>query len=292
VRGRPASARMRPRRRGCEVRCGGGAQLQHDMVELGALGGGDRLDGAARHQPAHGLHGRAHPPPEPPPLRTLGTARLHPHRRRPAPHSRAGSAAALLARSSERFLGSGELLARVGSRSDKAPSMAEGQLPAGLPRARPGARRRAGQEAVWQRVWARFGLSSGDLAGFFSGPAFLAWQRMGNLRGWGGPLPQGFIDRQAGARPRARPRSLWPAPPCGWSPVPAALAALARRQGCSRGCGRTGRLLHACASPCRTTGSSLTYAGGARGASWPHSGAPARAQSCSAGSWRACAHWA
>ncbi len=80
--------------------------------------------------------------------------------------------------------------------------------------------RRAGQEAVWQRVWARFGLSSGDLAGFFSGPAFLAWQRMGNLRGWGGPLPQGFIDRQAGARPRARSRFLWPAPPWGCSPVP------------------------------------------------------------------------
>ena len=58
---------------------------------------------------------------------------------------------------------------------------------------------RAGQEAVWQRVWAEFGLTHEDLEGFFSGPAFLAWQRMGNLRGWGGPLRQSFIDGQAGA---------------------------------------------------------------------------------------------
>ncbi len=57
----------------------------------------------------------------------------------------------------------------------------------------------AGQEYVWQRVWAKFGLDSADLEGFFSGPAFLAWQRMGNLRGWGGPLRQSFIDAQAGA---------------------------------------------------------------------------------------------
>jgi len=82
---------------------GGGAQLQHDVVELGALGGRDRLDGAARHQPAHGLHGRAHPPQSRPPFARWGTARLHPHRRRLAPHLRAQSAAALLARSSERF---------------------------------------------------------------------------------------------------------------------------------------------------------------------------------------------
>ena len=52
---------------------------------------------------------------------------------------------------------------------------------------------------MWQRVWAKFGLDSADLEGFFSGPAFLAWQRMGNLRGWGGPLRQSFIDAQAGA---------------------------------------------------------------------------------------------
>lgn len=26
----------------------------------------------------------------------------------------------------------------------------------------------------------------------FAGPAFMAWQRMGNMRGWGGPLTEGF----------------------------------------------------------------------------------------------------
>eukprot|EP00884_Botryococcus_braunii_P010024 jgi/Botrbrau1/19022/Bobra.0100s0052.2 len=31
----------------------------------------------------------------------------------------------------------------------------------------------------------------------FGGPAFLAWQRMGNLRAYGGPLPQSWIDSQA-----------------------------------------------------------------------------------------------
>ena len=51
-------------------------------------------------------------------------------------------------------------------------------------------------------MWAQFGLTHEDLAGFFSGPAFLAWQRMGNLRGWGGPLRQSFIDGQAGDGPK------------------------------------------------------------------------------------------
>ena len=32
---------------------------------------------------------------------------------------------------------------------------------------------------------------------FFSGPAFLAWQRMGNIQGWGGPLDDGWIRSQA-----------------------------------------------------------------------------------------------
>ncbi|EIE20595.1 hypothetical protein COCSUDRAFT_37819 [Coccomyxa subellipsoidea C-169] len=54
-----------------------------------------------------------------------------------------------------------------------------------------------GQEYVWQKVWAQFNISAEDLEPFFAGPAFLAWQRMGNLRGYGGPLPQSYIDDQA-----------------------------------------------------------------------------------------------
>ena len=38
------------------------------------------------------------------------------------------------------------------------------------------------------------------LAEHFSGPSFLAWNRMGNLRGYAGPLPQSYIDDQAGAQ--------------------------------------------------------------------------------------------
>ena len=54
-----------------------------------------------------------------------------------------------------------------------------------------------GQEYVWQKTFQEFGLTDEDLLPFFSGPAFYAWQRMGNLKGWGGPLPQLFIDAQA-----------------------------------------------------------------------------------------------
>ena len=53
---------------------------------------------------------------------------------------------------------------------------------------------------MWQKVWGRFGLTEKDVAEHFSGPSFLAWNRMGNLRGYAGPLPQSYIDDQAGAR--------------------------------------------------------------------------------------------
>ena len=47
-----------------------------------------------------------------------------------------------------------------------------------------------------------FDISRGDLQEHFSGPSFLAWQRMGNLRGYAGPLPQSYIDDQAGRHTR------------------------------------------------------------------------------------------
>ncbi|XP_074308411.1 alpha-N-acetylglucosaminidase isoform X2 [Silene latifolia] len=53
-----------------------------------------------------------------------------------------------------------------------------------------------GQEAIWQKVFVDFGVSKEDLNGFFGGPAFLAWARMGNLHGWGGPLSQNWLDQQ------------------------------------------------------------------------------------------------
>ena len=46
---------------------------------------------------------------------------------------------------------------------------------------------------------AKFGIRAAELEHHFSGPSFLAWNRMGNLRAYGGPLPQSYIDDQAGA---------------------------------------------------------------------------------------------
>jgi len=51
-----------------------------------------------------------------------------------------------------------------------------------------------GQEAVWQNVYRRWGLTDDQLAEFFVGPGFLPFGWMGCLDGWGGPLPQSWID--------------------------------------------------------------------------------------------------
>ena len=51
-----------------------------------------------------------------------------------------------------------------------------------------------GQNSVWQRVYRKLGFTDEELAGFFSGPAYFNWFWMGNLDGWGGPLPQSFMD--------------------------------------------------------------------------------------------------
>jgi hypothetical protein len=50
-----------------------------------------------------------------------------------------------------------------------------------------------GQEIVWQRLWTKYGLTEEDLQQYFSGPAFLAWQRMANIRGFAGKWGNGVI---------------------------------------------------------------------------------------------------
>ena len=50
-----------------------------------------------------------------------------------------------------------------------------------------------GQEYVWRRVYANLGV---DISRFLTGPAFLPWWRMGNLRRLGGPLTNGYLRRQ------------------------------------------------------------------------------------------------
>ena len=54
-----------------------------------------------------------------------------------------------------------------------------------------------GQEAVWQATLRKFKMSDDEIRAFICGPAFFAWQWMANLEGWGGPLPQSWIDGHA-----------------------------------------------------------------------------------------------
>ncbi len=54
-----------------------------------------------------------------------------------------------------------------------------------------------GQEKVLQATFKSYGLTDKEVSDYFSGPAFLAWNRMGNLHGKGGPLPQSWIDNDA-----------------------------------------------------------------------------------------------
>ena len=59
-----------------------------------------------------------------------------------------------------------------------------------------------GQEFVWQALWRELGLTSAELAEYFSGPAFTPWQRMGNIEGHFQPLPQSWIESKRGLQTR------------------------------------------------------------------------------------------
>lgn len=48
------------------------------------------------------------------------------------------------------------------------------------------------QELIWERVYTELGLTKNEIDDHFAGPAFMAWQRMGNIRGWAGPLTSNF----------------------------------------------------------------------------------------------------
>lgn len=52
-----------------------------------------------------------------------------------------------------------------------------------------------GQNIIWDRVYKKLGLTDKDLQAFYSGPAYSNWFWMGNLDGWGGPLPQSFMRK-------------------------------------------------------------------------------------------------
>ena len=67
-----------------------------------------------------------------------------------------------------------------------------------------------GQNSVWNRVYKSLGFNDEELKTFFSGPAYFNWFWMGNLDGWGGPLPQSFMKRQEELQKKilARERAL------------------------------------------------------------------------------------
>jgi alpha-N-acetylglucosaminidase len=50
-----------------------------------------------------------------------------------------------------------------------------------------------GEEFTWFIVYKGMGFSDNDLQSFFSGPAYFSWFWMGNLDGWGGPLPLSWM---------------------------------------------------------------------------------------------------
>ena len=56
----------------------------------------------------------------------------------------------------------------------------------------------SGQEEAWKETFRRFGGTEEGLdRAHFTGAAFLPWNRMGNLRGWGAPLGQGWMNEDS-----------------------------------------------------------------------------------------------
>lgn len=51
-------------------------------------------------------------------------------------------------------------------------------------------------EAIGKRVWRKMGLTDKEIEPFYPGPAHLPWQRMGNLIGHDGPLPDEWDEGQ------------------------------------------------------------------------------------------------
>jgi alpha-N-acetylglucosaminidase len=51
------------------------------------------------------------------------------------------------------------------------------------------------QEDIWAEIYQEFGMNEQQVEEDLAGPGFFAWQRMGNMRGWGGPLTSNFTQR-------------------------------------------------------------------------------------------------
>lgn len=51
-----------------------------------------------------------------------------------------------------------------------------------------------GQEYIWLKVFTAIGIPEEKVLDYFTGPAFFAWLRMGNIQRWGGPLTMNWIN--------------------------------------------------------------------------------------------------
>ncbi|KAG5674947.1 hypothetical protein PVAND_004891 [Polypedilum vanderplanki] len=50
------------------------------------------------------------------------------------------------------------------------------------------------QEDVWTEIYREYGMTQDEIDEHLAGVGFFAWQRMGNIRGWGGKLSKNFIE--------------------------------------------------------------------------------------------------
>ncbi len=50
-----------------------------------------------------------------------------------------------------------------------------------------------GEEYVWNELYKEMGFTNEELRSFFCGPSYFSWFWMGNLDGWGGPLPVSWM---------------------------------------------------------------------------------------------------
>lgn len=51
-----------------------------------------------------------------------------------------------------------------------------------------------GQNIIWDEVYKDLGFSDRELDSFFTGPSWFIWFWMGNMDGWGGPLPKSWMQ--------------------------------------------------------------------------------------------------
>jgi alpha-N-acetylglucosaminidase len=87
-----------------------------------------------------------------------------------------------------------------------------------------------GAEYVWWRTYTeRFNLTSDDVVSYFTGVAFLPWNRMGNIHTWAGPMSVDFLKARADLQKlllgRMRELGISPVLPAFDGHVPTALKA-------------------------------------------------------------------